>query len=199
MQYQLKIRIDCNYLDEIYKNNQEIVLMKGAGEPTVAWISFKPFEENTITWDENYSVYASGTEIEDGATINKLSERSAVEEDSYTFENGCFKLASSSLDLKPGSFGIINNFDENLTFGLAQDVTVHNKTTEGAPLNAVRASKGQCIQLTPFEDVVVFLQNTVNTGSVHSLTSTCNKTKIEFGGNDKTAEIVYDGIHFNKI
>ena len=38
---------------------------------SVAWLTFRPFEFNLLTWETTYGVYASTTEVKSGTRINR--------------------------------------------------------------------------------------------------------------------------------
>jgi hypothetical protein len=64
--FTLLLEIDPKSLQELHEANEKLVLAKapvvlgewGSG-PTVVWAAFEPFENNSVTWEEEYAIYAS--------------------------------------------------------------------------------------------------------------------------------------------
>jgi hypothetical protein len=73
--YRLNINLEGVDLDTIYEAKQQVVIVKHTAEckSAVAWVSFRPFERNTIDWETTFAIYASSGETQNGATISKLS------------------------------------------------------------------------------------------------------------------------------
>ncbi len=87
-------------------------------------------QNNTKTWESQFGLYASDTELTRLAEIAKVavSEFSAVQNKTYEF-NGIFSRGSTSPD--PNTYSIINdsqNDKGDMAFGLFQNAKV-NETT----------------------------------------------------------------------
>ncbi|HEY1475993.1 MAG TPA: hypothetical protein VGF53_18140 [Pseudolabrys sp.] len=173
MQYQLNISIDSAGVQQIYNQNQAITIVKSVvsaplntGNLPVAWINFQPLEENTVTWIENYNMYASTSSVVAGATIQQTSVTNAPVQTGwlYTFEDGVFTGASGGA---AGTLNMLNSQGSQFTFGLSQSATVNNVAIN-APLNAVPVGNNENCSFTPEENVSIFLSNVVNNGVVLS-------------------------------
>ncbi|NDI35738.1 hypothetical protein [Chengkuizengella sediminis] len=200
MEYQLKIEFEDKDLKNIYSAAQKVVLIKESpGNDSVAWVTIDPFEYNTVSWNENYNVYCSKTQIQNGATIDKLSEKNAEERSVYDFGSGIFENNKGEKTSK-GSYQVNNTTTDNLTFGLAQDVVANGSKTIGAPINASTVLAGQNGIFTPFEKVKILLQSNVMDGLVLSTISS-NIYTAEFGGEIDSLSVRYDGStgHFIEI
>lgn len=170
MNYSLNILFDDETLLDIYDAQQRVTLIKQTYSTTsnntsVAWVTFSPFEFNTINWQENYSVYASTTQVQNGATIAKASYTNAVDGYVYDFGSGIF-AKNPDLSTDVDSYQIINTTTSKLTFGLAQDVVVNSSSIQAAPINAATVLAGQNAIFTPFEKVQILLQSNVLDGLV---------------------------------
>lgn len=173
MLYQLNISIDQAGCQQIYAANQAITIVKSvvanplsSGNLPVAWINFQPLEENSVSWIENYNMYATTTTLSAGATIVQTSVTGAPVQPSwlYTFEDGVFTGASGGA---AGTFNMLNEQGGMLNFGLSQSATVNNVTIN-APLNAIPVGNNENASFTPEENVSIFLSNSVNNGVVLS-------------------------------
>lgn len=169
--YGLIIDIDKDSLKKIYNAKQSVTLVKqvgssGAGDGNVAWVTFKPFESNTVTWIENYHVYGTSTLLKDGAKIVLTShtENPVQAGWTYRFEQGQFTGAAGG---KAGAFHVNNQQRDSLNFGLAQAATVNNMPVL-APLNAVRVNMNEIASFTPIETVSIYLSSYQDNGVVIS-------------------------------
>jgi len=57
-------------LQILYRAKEKIVIVRHTAESTdtqVAWVTFEPFMNNTIEWETQFALYASNTEIQNGA------------------------------------------------------------------------------------------------------------------------------------
>ncbi|NDI35179.1 hypothetical protein [Chengkuizengella sediminis] len=193
MKYNLNIGFDEKDLENIYNANQKVLLIKESpGHGPVAWVTFDPFQKNQVNWIESYDVYASTHQSQEGATIDKMSERDAVGGCVYDFGNGIFKHNPGEKTSK-GSYKVMNTTTENLTFGLAQSVKVNGNESFGAPINATTVLAGQDATFIPHEKVKIFLQSNVENGQVLSTVSSKIYTA-DFGGVEDAISVKYDGV-----
>lgn len=116
--YRLNINLNEDDLKFIEKAHQEVVLVKhtaGDSDSSVAWVSFKPWQQNTIDWKNNFAIYSSNAEVQNKATINKLSDKRATSGVQYDFTNGTFKTPKiTDTYLMPNSYCLNNNDDSHL-------------------------------------------------------------------------------------
>lgn len=168
MQYQLAISIDGNGLQSIYAANMAVTICKQiivGGNISVGWLNFQPLEENVVSWVENYSFYATTTQLVPGATIMQISNSGAPVQPgwNYVFAQGQFTGGSGGAS---GTYNLRNQQQGNpLGFGLAQQASVNNVPVM-APLNAVPIPDNQSASFTPTETVSVFLSSASNNGVV---------------------------------
>ena len=172
MNYQLNISIDQTGLSNIYKAAQYVTIVKSvttnplaSGNLPVAWITFSPWSTNNISWYETYSIYASNTSMQAGATISLTTQTTPGIQLgwTYTLQSGFFTGA-------PGSTPTFNAANQQQgstmsTFGLAQPAIV-NGANVLAPLNATTVMYNQTASFTPIENVSVFLSSYSNNGVV---------------------------------
>lgn len=173
MQYQLNIAIDNAGLHQIYAAGQAVTIVKSvvtsplaSGNLPIGWINFQPLEENSITWMENYSIYATTTALNAGATIVQTSATAPGIQTGwmYTFKQGQFTGAAGG---GAKTFNMTNQQGGMFNFGLAQQAMVNNVPVN-APLNAVPVLNNETASFTPEEKVSIFLSNSVNNGVVLS-------------------------------
>ena len=194
--YRLNIKINGQDLKTIYKANEQIVIVKhtaGNADSQVAWVSFKPFMNNTVDWENNFAVYASNTEVQHGAVINKLSDLAATTKVMYNFEQGVFQKPEIVPSLGKNTYAVKNDMADydGLTFGLAQDVQVNGIGMAKNPINAVFVPYEQSISMTPIEKVDIYLRSDINDGTVISHVSSVPLT-VEYEENETEHTIAYN-------
>jgi hypothetical protein len=173
--YQLTIQFDSYGLKTINEADQLVTIVKSvSGGVPVAWVSFQPMESNVVVWTETYSVYASTTEIQDGAQIITQLTQPAAAGNTYTLSGGQFD--NGEPNLPPLEYGVVNN-DPNfeveevqmITTGLYQEAIVNGEPT-ASPLNAVNIPYRESGTFIPIETVQVFTSSYQN-GMVSAVSS----------------------------
>jgi len=173
MLYTLNIAIDDTGLNQINSNGQYVTVVKslvtdpvGSGNLPIAWLTWSPFENNTVTWQEIYSMYASTTVLQAGATISMSSHTPTPVQLGYmnTFQSGHFTSAQGG---GASTFNLTNLGGGSYNFGLSQTATV-NGVSVNAPLNAVAVGNNQQATFTPQVTVSIFLSSYNNNGVVIS-------------------------------
>ncbi|MCD7726157.1 MAG: hypothetical protein LUI12_11525 [Clostridiales bacterium] len=195
--YELNINITETDLQTIYAADEKIIIVKhteGSAGKDVAWISFRPFMHNTIQWTTEFAIYASNTEVQGGATINKLSDRKASTKIIYDFNEGYFAGAEPCSELAANTYAVKNSMKgyPALTFGLAQDVSVNGRAFANNPINAISIPFGQSASMTPIEKVDVYLRNDINDGTVISHIMSV-ALPVEYSESEVSHSIAYDG------
>ncbi|MGB0523078.1 MAG: hypothetical protein ACPGJS_08965 [Flammeovirgaceae bacterium] len=193
--YQLNIDFESSDLKTIAQAGEQVILMKQTdGGTPVAWVSIDPFNNNTVEWEENYALYASMTEVQNGATIHKLSDTEAKPMVVYPFTSyGAMGTAKADSSLTQGQYAVVNNYEKTdiLTFGLAQGVQVNGTGYAYKPLNAQPVPKRQGATFIPLTEVVVFLDAKLEDGMV--ITEVRSRaTTLTFGGNITDITVKYD-------
>jgi hypothetical protein len=177
MQYQVTIDIDQQGVQKINQAQQFVTLVRNvissvegnsghrmSPNTSIAWLAFQPLESNTVTWTEDYILYATTTVLQSGAsiTISSQTPNPAQVGWNYTFQNGVITGAAGGAQ---GSFNLSNQMQGNFNLGLAQQATVNNASSL-APLNAVPVFYNEHANFTPQEEIFIFLSSYGNNGSV---------------------------------
>jgi hypothetical protein len=190
--FQLNIDIEPKDLATLCQANEKVILLKktNAGTP-VAWVTFYPFQSNTVQWDEEYALYASTQSVEDGTTITKMSDVAAQAKNLYPF-NSCGNFGSPTPEANLGatSYELQNQWSKSpiLTFGLAQGVQVNGTAFPYKPINASAVPSMHKALFEPKTEVVIFLQENLDSGMVVTQISS-NQTELIFGGENNITEL----------
>lgn len=195
MNYGLNIIIDSDSTERINRNNQKVTIVKQTNSSiqtanSVAWLTFAPYQDNEVTWEEQYGVYATKTELQNGAVIRKTSDREATDSYLYTFKNNVFDGGTSG-KISTGIFGVENESGDNeVKFGLTQMANV-NGTIVTSPLNIMPVMNNQTGTFEPIETVYIFLSSSENNGTVISnvFSKSCTVT---LTGSKPTAKIGFN-------
>lgn len=171
--YKLNIKISEKDLQVLYRANEKIVIVKHTAEDSdtqVAWVTFGPFMNNTVEWETQFALYASNTELQSGASINKLSDIAASTQTIYQFKEGIFQSPISESTIGSNTYALRHAMSGYpvLTFGLAQSVAVNGEGFANHPINAIYVPFGQAATMTPIETLDVYLKNDINSSTVIS-------------------------------
>jgi len=166
--YTLKLSFTPAQLDLIQQTGMNVVIAKPVTDeqPVLAWQSFKPMQENTLLWQEQYGIYAST--IKSGDSVD-ITQTSTVPVGAAT--NALYTLGSDGLISGPGSragssnsFSVLNQYQNGsansfMTIGLTQDATINGMTIMGNALSAARVPYQNTAELTPDVNLYISLQS----------------------------------------
>lgn len=194
--YRLNIEFTEDGLDVIYKAHQRLTLTKaveGSAGKSVIWVATLPFKSNAIEWTDDYMLYSSVDEVQNGASISKLSDTMANDNVVYDFANTTFQNAKPADCVGINEYAVSNTMHQydNLTFGLAQEVKVNGMVKQGNPINALTLPYNHTAVMKPIEKVRVFLANSVDDGIVMSKLFS-NAIEVEFRDDETEKTITYD-------
>lgn len=186
-------------LSMLYATGTNVVVAKPAsgGLPNVAWIVFRPLQANSMTWDEQYGIYASTQSIVNGAVLTQMSATPFPSTDGqvYTLGPAGF-FGPPGPGGTPGSFTAVNQYNNlpspgYLTFGLYQNATVNGASLLGNAVSAAPVLYQRTAVMTPFTTVYIWTQSQVNSNTVVT-TVTSVQTKVVFGGTVTQISLAYD-------
>lgn len=197
--YTLNLQIDSQSLSMMYAAGQRITLARSLANapPNVTWIVFNPMQMNTVTWDDTYGLYASTTNIANGATIQQMSIVPPPARDAaiYPFQPSLIFGNPTPGGPPPGSYAIQNAVPPSswpmLTFGLTQDATVNGVSTSPRPVSATPMMSQMVSTLTPTETITLWLQSSFGSSTV--VTNILGPTtRVNYGGSVTSATLRYD-------
>lgn len=168
--YALNVLFDPSDLQELRVVGERVTLIKSTSSGgKIAWVAFDPFQQNEVSWNESYYVYASKSEIQSGALIKKVSFKLANSGEVYSFKNSIFETGVPG-GTPINSYKVINVNDppECLLFGLAQDVRVNGKKYNVNPINADPVLYNHNDEITPIEKVTIFMERKIASSMVLS-------------------------------
>eukprot|EP01132_Coremiostelium_polycephalum_P003198 gene3198-4004_t len=190
--YALEFEFDSTGLKTLSDSKQQVCIVKSVGgQPgNIVWVSFKPFLNNKVTWQEIYGLYASSTQIQNGATISRLSTVKSIQKTKqYPFNQaGYFDPANST---RVTDYGLVNQYGETLTFGLTQVAEVNGKLVD-SELNAVTVPNGNTAEFTPIVTLSIYTAAQLNNGSVISNISS-NALVLEYSS-ETSQKVKYDSV-----
>jgi hypothetical protein len=176
--YQLNVDFDPADLAVINAAGELVTITKQtAGSShgaTVAWVAFNPLSANTVTWQDQYTMYASRTALQGGATISMMSQTDALETKSLPFTtSGLFGSPDPSVTLPLDSYGLENQYTTvpSMVFGLAQEANVTGTAFPASPINANIVPMNQNAVFQPLDIIQVFVQANTDNGMVLSQVS----------------------------
>eukprot|EP01132_Coremiostelium_polycephalum_P005733 gene5733-7130_t len=159
-------------LENLEQSKQRVCVVKSVNidSDDIVWFSFKPFIENTITWNEVYGLYSSADPIVPGGVIRRMSwiDNILMEKEYDFLEAGYFVLKGDINS--PYSYKMVNLYDTPLTFGLSLNATV-NGTTIVSGINAVRVLNNNSAEFTPLDTISIYTSSQYDNGAIISRVS----------------------------
>jgi hypothetical protein len=196
MSYSLTIDLTPEQLQAFGQTGSQIAVAKSAAaKPQIVWQSLRPIEELTMTWEENYGIYATQTQMKAGAKIVSTARVSgnAVNGEEYALvPDGYFVPQENPGD--PSAYYARNMFTpENVPmgFGLTQTATLGTGTTlPPNPVSYALVLPGSKAEMTPFTTLYVWVQSLVQGGSVVTEV-TGQQLAVPFGAGVDTHNLIY--------
>lgn len=160
--------------------------------PTVAWQVFRPMRNNTISWEEEYGMYASSTPLQDGAKLRKTSETKIPAKAGKLYslqENGA--IENSDEDGKAHVFTLLNQFPTlqgSVVAGLCQNAQVNGTQIDGNAVSAMPVLYKNSIEMQPCPSVHLWISSRGEESSLAQPgTSTVTELSFEDGINEITS------------
>jgi hypothetical protein len=193
--YNLSINLTEEQLNGFYAAGSNIIIAKPTGgeSPNVAWQAFRPMEGNTVQWEEQFGIYASTAQIENGAVLTKVSRTSfpAAEKSVYRLGgNAHFEPPTPKEHAEPDTYYAVNGYENNLLLGLFQDAVVNGKQVPGNAISAAPVPINSTAAMTPYTTLYVWTQSLVVSNTVVTKV-TSPMTEVKFGGKISNISLIY--------
>ena len=194
--YRLDISFTNEQLEIIEATNTKVIVAKptSGNEPNVAWQTFHPFQDNSLSWTEEFGIYTSSTEIAHGAQLQQLSNTpiGAVTNMLYTLNNAGV-IAGPVEGGTQNAFSLVNGYRSKkyVTVGLFQDARVNGVEIIGNATSAAPVLLASTAVMTPFTTVYVWLQSNVD-GNTVVTEVTSPMTQLKFGGGVDKISVNYN-------
>jgi len=170
--YTLNISFDTTGLEAANAAEERLIITKSHGSTvqsnTVIWLSLQPGEFNTITWQENYGLYASQVaELAPGESITTGAEVPNAQKGQWRYPFlPALTFGPPIPDRNaPNAYSLVNQTLTSRTFGLIQYANV-NGTNTGGIVNAAVVPAGQYADFSAELFVSIGLAATINNGSI---------------------------------
>lgn len=166
----LTVRFELRDLRALQASGANVVVvdpMSRFDEKPLTWVAFPPEREKTLTWIEQYSIYASSQQPVPGeyiASVDRITEASPGRV--YAFNGDTYRESLGS-ELAANQYGVLNLSPQQRTwtFGLARIATGLGSNRE-RPLNAASILYNQQAIFTPSEKIWVFIATSVSSGEI---------------------------------
>jgi hypothetical protein len=185
-------------LERFYASGTNVIVAKptGGSQPNVAWIVFRPLISNSLTWEENYGIYASNVDVQNGATLTQMSATPypAVASMLYAMQ-ATGAITGPNSGGSPNAYSIINLYNNlpkgYLTMGLYQNANVDGTQIVGNAVSAAAVLYQSTATMTPMTTVYLWLQSQVVSNTVVT-TVTSPMTRVTLSGSSPAAALVYN-------
>lgn len=167
--FELSIQFTGGDTQKVNSDGFVVSIVKGihnsSTDPKPLWVGFPPFENNTISWHDEYGIYASPNPLKPETVITASSILYPAKPGFvYPFADNVFGLPTGTA--QPGVYAVNNNAGKLLTFGLLQGVTVNGKEFEANPVTAIAVQNQEEASISPSATISVFLHRKANLGTV---------------------------------
>lgn len=196
IKYTIQITFTAEQLQAIYATGNKLIFAKASangGSPDVVWQSIRPMQNNTIQWLEEYGIYATKTEIAEGAIIERMSQVNApaARGKLYTLtptgamegpsDGGFPKLYTAENDYAEASY---------INLGLTQDAEVNGTTWVDSAINIAPTLRLSKAVFKPYFYLYMWLQDLDRQQIIMRITAPM--TKIDYGILGFPQEYAYD-------
>jgi hypothetical protein len=202
--YTLTLVFDTTDLQTIYAAGEQVVVAPALGDSAsnVAWVTFSPFQNNQIAWQESHGLYAAQS-----SGMVKMQSTTGDDIPAGTYYNltsaGVFEGPFTGAGAPPaGSYRAFNQMPSPayLAFGLIQAAVVNGTQIPAAPVNSANVPASQFGTFTPSSAVYVWLQSNVAAGDIVQVpppagafrTASSSSTLIQFPGGVTDLAYKYD-------
>ncbi len=170
--YNLRLLIDAADLPTIQSVGLSVVLARAFSDASsnVAWASFAPFEQNTVSWDNVYGLYAAAS-VSSSRIQPQSTTALGIPSGMYYNFGGSFAGPFAG-DFAPavGSYRVVNKIPSaqspTFVFGLAQSVTSNGILATSNPATMATVPANFFATFTPLDTVYVWLQTNAAPGNV---------------------------------
>jgi hypothetical protein len=203
--YNLKTTFTQVDLERFYATGTNVVIAKPTEgtQPNVAWVVYRPLRLNTINWEEQYGIYASNSEMQNGANLIQLTPNEpypAVFEKLYTLNSAGNMIGPKEGGTK-NAYTVVNEYDNRsgpagpgkgyMIMGLFQNANVDGQSVEGNAVSAAPVLYKSTAVMTPFTTVYLWTQSQIK-GNTVVTNVTSAMTKVVFGGRVSSVDLQYD-------
>ncbi len=195
-QFNLKVAFTPEQLGILYATGTNVIIGKPSDgrSPSVAWQVFKPMQANTVSWKEEYGIYASTAPIRNGVVLSQLSNTP------IGIEAGKQYILQSNGAINgpydggfPNAFIFSNQYQgmPYMTAGLFQDAIVNGNNNTGNAIYATPVLMQSNAIMTPNTTIYIWLQSQVVSNSVVTMI-TSPMTELKFGSSVTDISVIYD-------
>ena len=196
--YKLDIAFSKEQLKTLYVTNSKIIVSKSNGNGSnVAWQVFDPLQANTLTWKEEYGIYVSTAEVENGANLVKSSsiDIGAVMNQLYTLNpDGNITGPVQGPGTCDSSFSLLNEYNnaaKHMTVGLYQGAVVNGHEVRDNAVSAAPVLLKSTALMTPYTTINIWIHSEVQSNSV--VTNVASPmTPLLYGGGTYNRSVRYD-------
>jgi hypothetical protein len=171
--YSLTLKIDSADLPVLQAAGEQIVLVRQLADAgsTVAWAVLPLAQNHLVTWNDDYSLFASNTPNAVGNVLSIASSMAALAQCDYTYAATGFQGPTPDPALAPDMVQITNTVPSttapSVVLGLAQAYGVDGGGSGTAQaLNAQSVPARQIAQFTQSQALWVYLASSIGTGMI---------------------------------
>jgi len=173
--YALTLQIDAADLPTLQQAGEQIVLVRRLADAgrCVAWAVLALAPSRTVSWNDDYALYASNTPNAIGNLVNVGASTTVIWQCDYRYATTGFQGPVPDANLGTATVQLINQVPAatapSILSGLAQSYAVDGAAAGTAqPLNAQTLPAQQIAQFTASQSLWVYLASGLQTGMIVS-------------------------------
>lgn len=194
-QFNLKTAFTVDQLQLLYATGTNVVVAKSInGQANVAWQVFMPLQNNLLSWKEEYGIYASNTDIQNGAVLNQFTNTpSDATIGSMYILQPYGAITGPAGPGYPDAYTLTNQFNGKnyVTVGLYQNANVNGSDITRNAVSATPLLMQSTAVMTPSTTINIWLQSQVISNSVVTRV-TSPITVLNFSDSTTEISIAYD-------
>jgi len=189
-------------LTMLYATGTNVVVAKPSSmtaAPNVAWVVFRPLPANGMSWEEQYGIYASTQNIQNGATLTQMAITPFPASSGQVYAMGPAGFFGPPQGGGiPNSYSAVNQYNNlppngqgYLTFGLYQNASVNGQSMNANAVSAAAVPYQSTAVMTPFTTIYIWTASAVTSNTVVTKVSSV-QTEVTFGGSITEIDLQYD-------
>ncbi|HIJ84245.1 MAG: hypothetical protein HW380_2682 [Magnetococcales bacterium] len=171
--FTLNINFTSSDIQLFYQTGTNLIIAKAikgdANTPSAVWQVIRPMEANSVTWTEQYGIYASKNQIDAGTAVTKMASTGIPAVPGRIYDlTPAGTLAIQSQGNDANAFTVVNDYQtatQMMTIGLYQAANVNGIDVTGNVTSAAAVIYKFKAVITPINTVYMWLQSSTKGNS----------------------------------
>ena len=166
--YTVSINFEDAALEQLYAADFEVIVARlgfiEEATPTI-WCAIRPMQSIQIDWDDAMYLFASETQVQNGADIRMMAVTDAPVQTGLRYTLTQDATFTAQPGGEPGMIMLSNSFGRNVTIGLAQSCELQQERT---PMFGLTLPPNMNAELTRSNNFSIWVNNGARSGTLNS-------------------------------